>query len=226
MRKLSEVLVRTGTEVYHEIVRVSMYSLLSSLALLPLVFLVPTPIAAALVPVVYFPLLFGVFAVFHRKSEGLPWGTRFVLTEAIRGFLPAFVFGLFCTVLVLILISSWWYYGGKEGFFPLSLAVFQTYFVAMAFVSQIYTIPLVICKKMNIFRAAGESAKLFFRHPAYTFWVFFQMLVVSAALLATVVGFAVLWAGTIGVFMNLAAKNVFELEDADADRREETSFTR
>ncbi|HZG85679.1 hypothetical protein [Paenibacillus sp.] len=219
---LGEVLVRTGRDLYHEIVRVAGYSLLSSAVLLPLLFFVPTTIALALLPALYAPLVYGVIAAFHRRAEGKPWGVRTVLAEAARGFGPAAVFGLLLAALAGILVSSWWYYGGQDGVLPLTLAVFQTYFVAMALVSQFYTLPLVISGRCGVFRAMGESAKLFFRHPGYTVGAFLQFVVVTIALLATLVGFGVLWAGTIGLFLQKAAANVLEPEDEGAAQEETT----
>jgi len=223
---LGEVLTRTGRDLYHEIIRVAVYSLLSSAVLLPLLLFVPTPIALALLPALYAPFVYGVIAAFHRRAEGKPWGVKTVLAEAARGFWPAFAFGLLLASLCGILVSSWWYYGGQEGVLPLTLAVFQTYFVAMALVSQLYTLPLVIGGRCGVFRAMGESAKLFFRHPGYTVGAFLQLVVVTAALLATLVGFGVLWAGTIGLFLQKAAANVLEPEDEGAAVQEETTCLR
>lgn len=222
---LGEVLTRTGRELYHEIVRVAGYSLLSSLVLIPLFFFVPTLLAVALLPVLYAPAVFGVIAVFHRKAEGRPWGVKELFAETVRGFFPALVFGSFLALLGLILFASWWYYGGKEGILPLSFAVFQTYFIVMVLVSQFYTLSLVIEKGKGIFWAIAESALLFFKHPAYTIGAFLQLVVVTAALLATLVGFAVLWAGAIGLYVQKATANVLKPEaiDADAAQEEEAS---
>ncbi|MCI3918833.1 hypothetical protein MO973_01125 [Paenibacillus sp. TRM 82003] len=216
---LGAVLVRTGRTLYHEIVRVALYSLLSSIPLVPLFFFLPTPLAIALLPALYAPLVYGVVAVFRRRADGETWGAKELLVETVRGFGSAFVFGLLLTVLGVIVATSWWYYGGLEGWLPLAMAVFQTYFVAMAVTSQFYTLALV-ARGRGIFRAIGESALLFFKHPAYTIGAVLQLFAVTAALSVTVVGFAVLWAGTTGLYVNGATENVLGSdEDGDAKER-------
>ncbi|GAB2720796.1 hypothetical protein ACFQWB_09720 [Paenibacillus thermoaerophilus] len=216
MRKLSEIVVRAGSQIYHELIRIVLFSLASSAVLVPLVMFVPVPIAAVLLPLLYFPALYGVLAAFHRKAEGQPWGLQTVWREALRGFAPAAAFGALCVALLAILYISWWYYGGQDNLMYTMFAVFQTYFIAMALTSQLYTLPLVIGRNMGIGRAIAGSVTLFFRHPLYTAGACFQLLVVTAALGATVVGFAVLWAGMAGCFIHMAARNVLESEEKRA----------
>lgn len=213
MRKLNEVLIRSGVEVYREIIPVSLYSLVSSAILVPLVLFLPAPFALALFPLLYMPLVYGVLYAYHQKQEGKRTGLRSVFAGAAQGFVPALVFGFLCSLLILILWSTWWYYGGKDGLMNLSFAVFQTYFVVMAFVSQFYTLQLVLQQKLGIGKAMAESVKLFFRYPGYTLGAFIQALCVSVLLLLTIVGFAALFNGIMAIYQHKVAYNVLHPDE-------------
>lgn len=133
MRKLSEVLVKTGAEIYREIIPVALYSVLSSLILIPTVLLLPITAALFVIPFIYMPLFFGVLNVFHHKMERKSRrnGLKDLAAGVRKGYFPAVVMGLFISLLVFILWSTWWYYGGQDGMFYTVIAVFQTYFVIM-----------------------------------------------------------------------------------------------
>ncbi|CAM3620031.1 hypothetical protein [Marinicrinis lubricantis] len=212
MRKLNEVLVKSGAEVYREIVTAVLHSLMGSIVLIPLVLFTPAPVALMLFPLLYMPLLYGGMYAYHRKWMGEASKIRDVWAGAVKGFVPSAVFGFLITVLILIVWSTWWYYGGKDGFIYLTIAVFQTYFALMAWASQFYTLQLVLQKQMGIFHAMGESVKLFFRHPAYTIGACIQALIFTMPLLVTIVGFAALFGGIAAIYMHKAANNMFQPE--------------
>ncbi|WP_223067092.1 hypothetical protein [Paenibacillus caui] len=217
MRKLNSVLIKTGGEVYREIVTVAVHSLISSCMLIPLLVLAPLPAALALIPLLYMPLVYGVYYAYYRKRESGKSRIKDIFVGAAKGFVPAAVFGLFCSLLILILWSTWWYYGGRAGMLPLAIAVFQTYFVLMAFVSQFYTLQLVLQEGMGIFRAMAESVKLFFRHPSYTLGASIQAALLSAVLMITVVGYAALFTGTMAVYQYEVTRNVLGKDEAAQD---------
>ncbi|MCM3784602.1 hypothetical protein M3231_16685 [Neobacillus mesonae] len=227
MRKLSEVLVKTGAEIYREIIPVALYSVLSSLILIPTVMLLPITAALVVIPFIYMPLFFGVLNVFHHKMErkSRRSGMKDFADGVKKGYLPAVVMGLFVSLLVFILWSTWWYYGGKEGMFYTVIALFQTYFVIMAFVSQFHTFQLVLQKDMGIFRAMGESVKLLFRHPGYTVGAFFQTVCLTLLLALTAVGFLVLFNGMMGIYMHKVTANLIEEEEPAADEWSEQGMT-
>ncbi len=216
MRRLGEVLVRTGRELFHEITAVAMYSLASTAVLLPLLFFVPTAYALALLPVLYAPAVYGACYAYHQRRIGERTGFRTFVIGYGRGFWQAATFGVLCALLLLILVSTWWYYGGREGIGYLAICVFQTYFVGMAFVSQTYTLQLVVQKDIGIFRAMGESVKLLFRYPVYTIGAWFQGFALTLTLLITVVGYAALWAGTMAIYSHHITSNVLG-EEGEAD---------
>lgn len=208
MQKLNHILKKTGIEIYYDILSIALYSLITSAVLLPIVLLSPTSLSLILLPVLYMPIVYGVLYVYHQKTDGKRTGVKDIFKGAIQGWVPAVVFGLLCSLLVLILVSTWWYYGGQNSIFQLAIAVFQTYFVAMVLVSQLYTLQLVLQKKVSIFRAMGESVKLFLRYPAYTLGAFFQAFFLGLLLLVTVVGLLALFNGMLAIYLHKVAHNV------------------
>lgn len=215
MQKLNQVLVSTGVESFREIVPIALLSLASSAMLVLMVIFAPVALSFILIPLLYMPLFFGVFHAYHRRTEGKKLSVREMLNGARKGFGPTVAFGLLCSLLVLILWSTWWFYGGRDGAVSWTIAIFQTYFVAMALVSQFYTLQLVIQRRMGIFKAMGESVKLFLRYPAYTIGAFFQALVVGIMLTVTVVGFMALFNGMLAVYLHKAAYNVLHPDEDD-----------
>ncbi|WP_042205889.1 hypothetical protein [Paenibacillus durus] len=221
MRKLNEVLIGTGTEIYREIIPLTLLSLTGSAVLVPAILFLPVPLTLLLLPLVYMPLLFGSFYAYHRKAEGNKLKIRSMLGGAVKGFMPSLLLGLLFALLGLILWSTWWYYGGRGSLAGRAVAIFQTYFVAMALVSQFYTLQLVIQREMGIFKAMGESVKLFFRHPAYTIGAFFQAVCVGAMLAVTVVGFFALFSGMLSVYSYKAVHNVLNPDEAGETAEEQ-----
>ncbi|MUG70203.1 hypothetical protein [Paenibacillus validus] len=219
MRSLSQLIVQAGGLVYREMIAVFLFSAVSSAVLMPLVFLFSAGTALLLVPVVYAPLLAGVFYAAHRMVAGERPRLKDVFAGAVRFFIPSAVFGLLCSLFVLILASTWWYYGQKDGMLHWALAIFQTYFVTMFFVSQLYTLPLIVQENEPVFRAVGRSVKLTVTHPGYTIGAFLQLLCVTVLLGLTVVGFAFLFAGMAAVYSNMVARNVLAGREEKAENQ-------
>lgn len=216
MRKLNNVLKKTGGEVYREITTVVLYSLISSAMLAAIVIFVPLIYALLLLPILYMPLLFGACYAYHCKTLRGKFDVKDVFSGAVKGFVPAVVIGFFFMLLFLILWSTWWYYGGKEGIGYLAISVFQTYFVIMAVISQFYTFQLVIQENIGLFKAMGRSVKLFLKFPGYTLGACFQAFCVAVPLLLTVVGFGCLFNGMWAVYHYKAVHNVLNPQAAQA----------
>ncbi|MEK8132321.1 hypothetical protein WMW72_30920 [Paenibacillus filicis] len=208
MKSLGGIMVQAGGSVYREMIKVFLFSAVSSLVLVPLVLFVPAGLALVLVPLLYAPLVAGIFHAMHRLLAGERAGLKTMLAGAVRYFAPAVLFGLMCSVFILILVSTWWYYGQRDGMWNWALAIFQTYFVVMVFISQLYTLPLIVQRQEPFFRAVGRSVKLTVLRPGYTIGAFFQLVCVTVVLAATVVGFAVLYAGIAAIYVNLVVRNV------------------
>ncbi|AHD04196.1 hypothetical protein ERICII_00349 [Paenibacillus larvae subsp. larvae DSM 25430] len=114
MRKLSEIMVQSGILIYREITRLALFSLVCSAVLIPIGFFFPIPIAFLLLSAVYFPLMAGVLYSCHHYLSKKHGGTRKIFRGAIRFYLPSVLFGLLIGLFVLILVSSWMYYGSKK----------------------------------------------------------------------------------------------------------------
>jgi hypothetical protein len=208
MRKLSEMIVKSGGIIYREMIAVFLFSAASSAVLVPLVFLLPAGISLAVVPLVYAPLLAGVYHASNRMIAGERPRVKDVFAGALKFYVPSVLFGFLCALFVLILSTTWWYYGNKDGMLNWAFAIFQSYFVAMFFVSQLYTLPLIVQEGEHVFRAVGRSVKLTVIHPGYTLGAFLQLICLTVVLGLTVIGFAFLFAGMAGVYANLVTRNV------------------
>ncbi|SDD39564.1 hypothetical protein SAMN02799630_03554 [Paenibacillus sp. UNCCL117] len=223
MKSLGAILVQSGGHVYREMTKVFMFSAVSSLVLAPLLLFLPAGLALVLLPLLYAPLVAGVFHAMHRMLEGERVKLKDMLAGAVRYFIPSVLFGLLCSLFLIILVSTWWYYGRSNGMWGWALAIFQTYFVLMVFVSQLYTLPLIVQKQESFFRAVGRSVKMTVLRPGYSIGAAFQLVCVTIVLAATVVGFAVLYAGIAAIYANMVTRNVLadeEEEAAPADGRQ------
>ncbi len=215
MKKLSQIVTGSGVQVYREIVPIALFSIVSSLVLLPFVFFLPVGLAVVFAVLLYVPLCTGVLHATHRILSGDKGKVRTMWKGAVKFFPASLVFGALMVIFIMILVSSWWYYGGKGGTLYFALAVFQTYFVAMAIVSQVYTLPLVVQEGVGVFSAIGRSVKLFLANPLYTIGAFVQIICLAVILGITVVGFAFLYVGMISVYVNMLTANLIRKEDAD-----------
>ncbi|PQP83821.1 hypothetical protein C0Q44_03835 [Paenibacillus sp. PCH8] len=218
MRKLSEVLVKSGAEIYRDIIPVALYSVVSSIVMVPILIFAPLLVAVLLLAVIYMPILFGVsYAVYHRlERKERRNGLKDIWIGTVKGMIPGGSVGVLFAVLGFILWSTWWYYGGQGGITGTAVSVFQTFFVLMALMSQFYTWQLVLQKNMGILQAMGESVKLFFRHPGYTMGACFQAMCLTALLMITVVGFGTLFGGMFAIYQHKVALNVLEPEEEPA----------
>jgi len=221
MRKLSEVVVKSGVEIYRDIIPVALFSAGSSVLLIPILMFAPIPVAVLLLAIIYMPLLFGVcYAVHHRlERKERRNALRDIWEGTLRGLLPGGVTGLLVALLGFILWSTWWYYGGKGNMTGMAVGMFQTFFVILAFISQFYTWQLMLQKGMGFLQAMGESVKLFFRYPGYTIAACFQVVCLSGLLMLTVVGFGALFAGMFAIYQHKAASNLIEPEEKSISSR-------
>ncbi|WP_051217594.1 hypothetical protein [Paenibacillus assamensis] len=210
MKKLSVVIAQTGRQVYEQILKVLGYSLICSLVLAPMLLLMNVALAVICFSLVLFPLLSGVFYACHLQLSGEMVTFRHIVAGFRKFYVRSVGFGLFLTLFALILISSWWYYGDQGNMLHFTIAVFQTYFVMMALISQLYTMPLVYREQLSMFQAMGKSVKLFLRHPLYTVGAFLQALCLMFILAVTVVGFLGLFVGMFGYYLNLLTANVLK----------------
>lgn len=217
MRKLSRVVVQAAKRVFEDIVPVALLSAVGALLLAPLVFFAPVGVSLLVLPFVFVPLCAGALHAANRMLAGGRLKLRTMLAGAWRFLLPSLAVAFVYAAFMLIIVSTWWYYGGKGGTFSVALAVFQTYFVAMVLVSQLYALPLIVRERMGAFAAMGRSVKLFLRHPGYTIGAFVQLLSLTVLLGLTIVGFGCLFLGMYGIYANLVTANVLAGPEEDED---------
>ncbi|GAA3401872.1 hypothetical protein ACFFNY_34920 [Paenibacillus hodogayensis] len=226
MRKLSNIVIQSAKRVYQDIVPVALLSIVGALLLVPFVFLLPVGLSLLVLPFLFVPLCAGALHASHRMMKGAKLKVRTMFAGAWTFLLPSFALAVVYSLFSLIIVSTWWYYGGRSGTLSLALAVFQTYFVAMVLVSQVYALPLIVQERMGVFAAMGRSVKLFLRHPGYTIGAFIQLLCLTVLLGITIVGFGCLFLGMYGIYANLVTANVlgrFEKEDGEnGSSKEET----
>src|SRR5690606_3039083 len=98
--KLNEVLKKSVGVTYQEMTHVALTSLISSAVLAFLVLSVPVYASLLLLPVVYMPLVFGTLYAYHRKTTGSKLLARNVFRGAVKGFMPAIVFGYMLSLLL------------------------------------------------------------------------------------------------------------------------------
>ncbi|TMV47561.1 hypothetical protein FE783_21425 [Paenibacillus mesophilus] len=210
MRKLSVIVVQSAKKVFQDIIPVALLSIVGALVLVPFVFFLPVGISLFLLPFIFVPLCAGALHATHKMMKGERAKLSALFAGAWRYLLPSIVFAFLCSLFILIIVSTWWYYGSKSGTLYFALAVFQSYFVAMVFVSQLYTLPLIVQERVGVFAAMGRSVKLFLAHPGYTVGAFIQLLSLTVLLGVTVVGFGCLFLGMYGIYSNLVTANLLK----------------
>jgi len=220
MRKLSYIVVQSAKRVFQDIVPVALLSMVGALLLVPFIFFMPVGVSLFALPLIFVPLCAGALHASHRMMKGEKLKLKAMFAGAWTFLLPSLAMAIVYSAFILIIVSTWWYYGGKSGTMYFALAVFQTYFVAMVFVALLYALPLVVQERMGVFAAMGRSVKLFLRHPGYTIGAFIQLLSLTVLLGITVVGFGCLFLGMYGIYANLVTANVLARPEEEEDGEE------
>jgi hypothetical protein len=219
LKKLGQIVVQSGVQIFREITSVILLSLLTSVVLVPAIMMLPIPFAVIALIILYVPLVTGVIYAGNRFLLGNRLKAGDVLRGAVKYYAASVVFGLLCALFLLILISSWWYYGTRSGMLYFGLAIFQTYFVAIFYMSQLYTLPLIVQQDLGVFKAIGRSVKMFVKHPGYTVGAFLQSLSIAVLLLLTVIGFAALYTGAMSIYLNRVTRNLLPDEANDEEAK-------
>lgn len=222
MRKLSHIVVKSAKRIFEDIVPVALLSMVGALVLVPFVFFMPVGISLFVLPFVFVPLCAGALYAGDRMMKSGRLKIRNFFAGVWKFLLPSLALAFVYSIFVLIIVSTWWYYGGKSGTLHLALAIFQTYFVAMVFVSQLYALPLVIQERIGVFAAIGRSVKLFLRHPGYTIGAFIQLVCLTLLLGITIIGFGCLFLGMYGIYANFVTANVLAKPEEEEDGEDGT----
>jgi hypothetical protein len=207
---MSGVVKTAARQVFDHIVGVLGISLAVSAALVPPLFFLPIGLAVVYLALFGVPLFgWGIFVskqvVEKRRWE---WKEMAVFVRHLPGL---FGLGLLYSLMGLILYASWWYhFSTGSGAFSLSLviALFQTYFVGLFFLSQLYALDEMFSGQGPWYRCVLTSMQMVLRRPGYAMGLFLQLFSVALLLLFTVVGFFFLFPGILGVVLTVAARAV------------------
>ncbi|WP_078382124.1 hypothetical protein [Sutcliffiella halmapala] len=216
MDGLTQILRVTGKEYYRHIVAMVFISLLVVTVLSPSFFLIQLPYALIYVMLVSGPLLVGaawaVQQLLLDKSQSV--FLQF-FTGVRKYFLASIGYSLFLSFFVIIVAASWWHYVQVGGTFGFALACFQTYFCGMVFLSQIYTIPLLVKFQYSLKDSIFTSVKLLVKNPLYTILSFLQIASIFCLLLLSVVGLFFLFPSLSTLFCNIVTSNVIVTEEQE-----------
>lgn len=218
MLTISQILKKSGHQIFINITTIIGVSLCWSLFVLPAIFLLPVHWAILFLALTAIPATCSAFAVLHEVTEGKkkPFGAffRFFLQYMKK----AWPMGMIYTVAMLIPFAEWWYYANVNSHYGVFLfSIFQTYLCVMFLTSQVYAIPFLVMGERSAFSAMNASIRHFLARPWYTIGLFVQIASVTVLLSFTVIGFFLLFIGIIAVFVLNAAKNSAQ---GNADARE------
>jgi hypothetical protein len=216
---ISQVVKLSAGKVFEHVLPLTGLSVVVSLFLLPPLFLLPLPVGLLYLALLGVPLAGVAVFASQRLMRREKWLGSPLKTWARR--LPGMLgLGALYAVLGIILYSSWWYHFRHDvGLMNLSfyIALFQSYFVGMFFISQLYTLPLLFDEQEQrpVLRCVLLSMQTAFKRPGYAVSLFVQLLCVGVLLGFTVIGFFFLFPGIGGVLVSTAAKQVLQ---GDQDR--------
>ncbi|WP_404349932.1 hypothetical protein LG311_04150 [Sutcliffiella horikoshii] len=214
MDGLTQIIRVTGREYYKHIVSMVMISLIMVTVLSPSFFLIKLPFSIVYVMIVMGPLFVGAaWAVQQLLLDRSTSVIKSFFQGVKRYFLPSIGYSLFLSFFVIIIAASWWHYNQVGGTFAFALACFQTYFCGMVFLSQIYTVPLLVKFEYSLKDSIFTSVKLLVKNPLYTILSFFQILSVFALLLLTVVGLFIIFPALATLFNNIVTSTVIATEE-------------
>ncbi|GAA0355304.1 hypothetical protein [Bacillus horti] len=217
MGSLTHVLRMAVKEFYQHIVLLVLLSLLCVVILSPSFFLIPIPYSFVYIVLLLGPLQMVLTYSNQQALEGEKVGIKVFFKGLKTYFWGGLCFSVAASFFIFIVISSWWYWGQTESYPTFVLACFQTYFVSMILVSQIYTIPLYVKYKHSLKESMLLSLKLLIKYPLYTLGAFIQILSLGVLLALTVVGFLFLFPGVYTVLSHLLTANIVSRFDPSQD---------
>lgn len=195
-------------EIYQHIVLLVLLGLLCVIILSPSFFILYIPIALVYIIILLGPLQMALMSTAQQAILGEKVGVRTFFKALKEHFLQGLTFSTLFAFFLFIVFASWWYWGQVGTYLTFILACFQTYFVAMILVSQIYTVALHVKYKHSLKESMLISLKLLVRYPLYTLGAFAQLASLALLLGLTVVGFLFLFPGVYTILSNLLTANV------------------
>lgn len=201
MNSLSKVLIKSGHDIYENIVYVVIISIIWFIFIFPAIFVL-TPYAG----VIYFiftsiPAFTAILYLTRQRIDRKSFSYKLFFTGLKKFYIRTFIYSMLFSIFVMIPVSSWWYYFQTKTMFTFIIAVIQTYLFIFIILSQVYFLPLLVSENKNLISAINMSIKLFLDNGMYTFGSLIQIISVSILLLVTIVGVPLLWAGMVSIFL-------------------------
>lgn len=209
MLSISQLLKKSGHQIFINILPVLFVSIGWSIILVPSIFILPIPWSFGFLALTIVPATTAVFATLHQVVQGERKYVRLFIKSFFKFFPRSFLFGLFVALAFLIPISEWWYYlNVNHSYWMFLFAVFQTYLCLTFLAMQVYTIPLMVMENMPTFTAMNRSFKYFLAHVWHTIGLFLQIACATILLSLSVMGFFFLYIGMLAIFVLNATQNL------------------
>ncbi|MEA4883104.1 MAG: hypothetical protein VB144_05525 [Clostridia bacterium] len=205
---VSMVLKRAARAIYENLLMCVAVSAVWGLPIMPGVFQIKMPFAGAYVTFVSLMCIVPAARYTHlairckRTLHAEFWPT---LPKAVG---QGALLGLMGCIVYTILYSSWWYYRSDPGTLRFILAMVQTYMLAVFSMSLVYVPSVLAITRCRFREAVLTSFRLFFTSTAYSLLLWLQITALAAFLLATTIGFLILFAGIAALIVNVACEEL------------------
>lgn len=213
MRTVSQILKKTGHEIYENMLTVIALSLCWFILLIPALFFLALPIAVLYFVLTVIPGIAGVIYAMKHKIDRKPFTFALFFRGFVKFYGRTLAVSLIFSLFVFILVSSWWYYLHSHGFFSLIIAIFQTYFFIFVTLALFYVLPIIVVKNASLSLSIKESLTLFLKKSGYTIGAVMQIVTLGLLLLVTVVSIPLLFAGMLSIFLLNIYDNLNHQED-------------
>ncbi|MCX7796399.1 MAG: hypothetical protein N2380_07760 [bacterium] len=161
------------------------------------------------IPIITMPAsICGIFcAINDLKDE------KKVARDFLKGFRLYFSktlpLGLVLLFLILVLVSSLWYYVNVRSTYSLIFTMFQSTIVIFILFTQIYTLPLMVNQNLNLINSVKISAILILSDIFFSLSVFLELIFISILLTFSIVGLPLLF-GIMCIFINYCLMDLIE----------------
>ncbi|MBW8348506.1 hypothetical protein K0H71_03470 [Bacillus sp. IITD106] len=209
MLPISQLLKKTGHQIFTNILTVLGVSAGWSLFLVPVIFILPIHFAIVFFAITIVPVTVSVYAVINHLLQKNKASIVLFIRSFFYYFKRSFFLGILYNLAILIAISEWWYYINiNNSYLVFLFATFQTYLIFTFLTTQVYAIPFMVIEDLPLFKAMNKSIRYFMKNKGYTVGLFIQIISVTALLSLTVIGFFLLYIGMVAIFVINATNNL------------------
>lgn len=223
MESLTHVLRSCIADYYKLVVPMVSVGLCWTAILIPGVFWLPIPAAMAYLSIMSGVLIMASVSFIQQKRLDDKVKFSVFMKGCIRFGVPGMAYGALMLLFIGIVVSAWWYWSVNGAYWAFVVACFQTYFVAMLWIGQMFAVPLYVKYGHSLGNSMLVSLKLLVKHPLYTLGGFVQLASLAVVLLVTVVGFPLLFPGIFGLWLNRMTANVISHYDPSEGLTHEAS---